>query len=41
MLHRPSLPVVVFGGRVMDEDEASIYKVVICVTADWAEADRG
>ena len=47
MLHRPSLPiqsclpVVVFGGRVMDEAEAGIYKVVICVTADWAEADRG
>ena len=25
----------------MDEAEAGIYKVVICVTADWAEADRG
>ena len=33
--------VVVFGGRVMEEDEAAIYKVVICVTADWAEPDRG
>ena len=47
MLHRPSHPihsyllVVVFGGRVMEEAEAGIYKVVICVTADWAEADRG
>ena len=25
----------------MEEDEAAIYKVVICVTADWAGADRG